>query len=133
MRRYPQRIPRFRAVAGLELAREVLELEHFELGPYDIDNDLHVVGLTGGMWAKFVELATAASGAFEGERECLVCGCTDSRACEGGCGWVGPIDVCSACVKSDEGFELLRDELTRVAHALQELVAARLWCARSNK
>ncbi len=38
-------------------------------------------------------------------RYCRVCGCTDDRACEGGCSWVtdaetsqGP--VCSACVKS---------------------------------
>ena len=28
---------------------------------------------------------------------CRVCGCTDDRACDGGCWWVQP-DLCSACV-----------------------------------
>lgn len=27
---------------------------------------------------------------------CRVCGCTDDRACDGGCSWVEP-DLCSAC------------------------------------
>lgn len=34
---------------------------------------------------------------------CVVCGCTDDRACEGGCYWVDvgdPVDVCSACVEA---------------------------------
>lgn len=30
------------------------------------------------------------------ERSCRVCGCTDNRACFGGCHWIGP-DLCSAC------------------------------------
>lgn len=30
-------------------------------------------------------------------RSCRVCGCTDERACEGGCRWV-EADLCSACV-----------------------------------
>ena len=30
------------------------------------------------------------------EGRCLVCGCTDMRACDGGCSWVGPA-VCSRC------------------------------------
>lgn len=29
-------------------------------------------------------------------RRCRECGCTDGRACEGGCWWVLP-DVCSSC------------------------------------
>lgn len=29
-------------------------------------------------------------------RTCRVCGCTDARACEGGCWWV-EADLCSAC------------------------------------
>lgn len=37
-----------------------------------------------------------------GERTCVVCGCTDSRACAGGCSWVEthpatPTGVCSTC------------------------------------
>ncbi|MHB1681619.1 MAG: hypothetical protein ACYCYO_02145 [Bacilli bacterium] len=31
------------------------------------------------------------------ERTCLVCGCTDDHACEGGCFWVAH-DLCSACM-----------------------------------
>jgi hypothetical protein len=29
--------------------------------------------------------------------ECRVCGCTEDRACEGGCSWVEPA-LCSDCV-----------------------------------
>lgn len=28
--------------------------------------------------------------------ECRICGCTNQRACEGGCHWIEP-DLCSAC------------------------------------
>lgn len=34
---------------------------------------------------------------LRGEAVCRVCGCTDERACEGGCRWVD-IDLCSRCV-----------------------------------
>lgn len=30
------------------------------------------------------------------ERRCRACGCTDDRACPGGCWWV-EADLCSAC------------------------------------
>lgn len=33
-----------------------------------------------------------------GVRSCERCGCTDDRACIGGCFWVAP-NLCSACVK----------------------------------
>jgi hypothetical protein len=42
---------------------------------------------------------------------CRECGCTDERACPGGCSWVEP-DLCSACVEAagdDAGGELLED------------------------
>lgn len=32
----------------------------------------------------------------ETERACRVCGCTETRACPGGCSWV-EYDLCSAC------------------------------------
>jgi hypothetical protein len=32
-----------------------------------------------------------------GEMTCRVCGCSDSRACEGGCFWAAP-NLCSRCV-----------------------------------
>lgn len=31
-------------------------------------------------------------------RSCRVCGCTDDRACDGGCSWVD-LDLCSACIE----------------------------------
>jgi hypothetical protein len=33
-------------------------------------------------------------------QSCRVCGCTEDRACEGGCYWIEP-DLCSACAKAD--------------------------------
>ena len=33
-------------------------------------------------------------------RSCRVCGCTDTRACEGGCWWVED-DLCNRCRKED--------------------------------
>jgi len=37
-----------------------------------------------------------------GQRACLRCGCTEDRACPGGCSWVEPADVCTACLTPDE-------------------------------
>ncbi|MCL6599810.1 MAG: hypothetical protein K6T81_13905 [Alicyclobacillus macrosporangiidus] len=34
------------------------------------------------------------------EPKCRVCGCTESRACEGGCYWVEP-DLCSRCAAAE--------------------------------
>jgi hypothetical protein len=36
-----------------------------------------------------------------GERYCVRCGCTDARACEGGCSWV-TLDECSTCIERTE-------------------------------
>lgn len=34
---------------------------------------------------------------------CARCGCTEERACEGGCHWVGvDVPICSACIRDDE-------------------------------
>jgi len=41
------------------------------------------------------------------DSQCIRCGCTDSRACEGGCSWA-VIDrdtrqgICSNCVEGDD-------------------------------
>jgi hypothetical protein len=41
---------------------------------------------------------------------CMACGCTDDRACPGGCSWVAP-DKCSACFDVDgEPFAVGADE-----------------------
>ena len=38
----------------------------------------------------------------EFERACRACGCTDSRACAGGCSWAEP-GLCSRCVGKEKG------------------------------
>lgn len=43
-------------------------------------------------------------------RRCRVCGCTDERACPGGCSWVEE-DLCSACVMT---ARRIRDEVEAV-------------------
>jgi hypothetical protein len=50
-----------------------------------------------------VSIAELPEGKFEHDmtkhpemRQCRACGCTDIRACAGGCYWVEP-DLCSAC------------------------------------
>jgi hypothetical protein len=41
---------------------------------------------------------------MSGVRSCRICGCTDARACPGGCSWAGET-LCSACVPTvDETF-----------------------------
>lgn len=45
------------------------------------------------------------------ERACSKCGCTDRRACQGGCFWIGP-NLCSACGKPPPIF--LRLKATRI-------------------
>jgi hypothetical protein len=43
-------------------------------------------------------VADLAAAADEGSRECRQCGCTDARACLGGCYWVAA-DLCSTCAR----------------------------------
>lgn len=53
---------------------------------------------------------------------CVICGCTDSRACAGGCSWLAVdrderVGVCSSCspTRSTAAVELRRYQLTREA------------------
>lgn len=44
--------------------------------------------------------AAAAPTADDDEAACVICKCTEDRACDGGCHWVANelgVDVCSAC------------------------------------
>lgn len=41
--------------------------------------------------------------------KCRACGCTDDRACLGGCWWVEP-DLCSACDRGDRLLAVIEDE-----------------------
>lgn len=59
----------------------------------------HEVTHVEGMVVKFCE----SFGISYGERTCVHCGCTDSRACDGGCEWSiehrsTPTGVCSYCL-----------------------------------
>jgi len=54
--------------------------------------------------------------------ECVVCGCTESRACPGGCAWLAydadtERGVCSACVRTQPEA---RRRLATALHALEE-------------
>lgn len=40
-------------------------------------------------------------------RACERCGCTEARACPGGCFWIGPT-LCSACGRPEKRFEPLK-------------------------
>jgi hypothetical protein len=37
-------------------------------------------------------------------RACLRCGCTDDRACAGGCSWIHNSSVCDACADNGESM-----------------------------
>lgn len=62
------------------------------------------------------------------ETQCIGCGCTDSHACEAGCGWlvaddVEPVGVCTECAESEEEAERMLAEHLDAA-ALEVLVEA---------
>jgi hypothetical protein len=51
------------------------------------------------LWAAYADRTEAER---SGEAACVLCGCTENQACEGGCRWVPNllmVDVCSACVE----------------------------------
>jgi hypothetical protein len=37
---------------------------------------------------------------------CVICGCTDLRACDDGCAWIVP-GLCSTCFLARNGFEVV--------------------------
>lgn len=56
-------------------------------GPYDnLESEL----------AQVMAVAWAWHDQLQTRQRCRVCGCTDQRACPGGCWWVEP-DLCSTC------------------------------------
>ena len=44
------------------------------------------------------------------EQVCRECGCTDERACPGGCWWV-EADLCSACQMKEEPAQVGREQI----------------------
>ena len=73
---------------------------------------------------------------------CIGCGCTESRACPGGCSWTridreANIGVCSRCVRSvadwDAGQRTLSDQAHRNRHArCRSCNAAIIWFTTNN-
>ncbi len=53
---------------------------------------------------------------------CRTCGCTDERACEGGCFWVEP-DRCSACATPSEIYDLLTEQQRNAVDLVVESMA----------
>ena len=47
-------------------------------------------------------------------KKCRRCGCTEDRACAGGCSWVADTDVCSACLTGLEDV-FYEDLICRIA------------------
>ena len=70
------------------------------------------------------EAAAAAEAMDETAERCVVCSCTEDRACRGGCSWVAP-GLCSSCIPTPAslmraGQEALdRGDLT--THAVYEV------------
>jgi hypothetical protein len=52
-------------------------------------------------------------------RKCRRCGCTEARACLGGCAWVLNTDVCDRCLTNEEcALGMLIEELRGIADRL---------------
>jgi hypothetical protein len=58
------------------------------------------------------------------ERECFVCGCTDERACPGGCAWAAK-DLVIKVTKRGKPGEVRRSICTRCAYVLERLDSLR--------
>ena len=57
-------------------------------------------------------IVTVPATSLRPEATCVYCGCTDSKACPGGCTWVElhqhtPTGVCSGCTASIKGLQRL--------------------------
>ncbi|GGS84594.1 hypothetical protein GCM10010156_49030 [Planobispora rosea] len=80
--------------------------------------DLHCLNLAASMGERMgpvlVRLRDAEAGHEEDEPVCRICGCSENRACEGGCAWVpNPlgVDVCSACTYAITATVMAEEDL----------------------
>jgi len=64
-----------------------------------------------------LDTAAPPGGIEPGEPRCRICGCTDDRACEGGCFWIEE-DLCSACLKTATVLESLRVHQAQISIVL---------------
>jgi len=60
----------------------------------------------------------AATAPTTPERTCRICGCTDSKACEGGCSWATP-GICTKCIfeRVPECIDLLVEVILEIHQA----------------
>lgn len=59
-------------------------------------------------------------------RSCRICGCTDARACPGGCSWAGE-RLCSACVPPVDDVYIALQFVSDTDHITEDQV--RSWSA----
>jgi hypothetical protein len=76
--------------------------------------------------------------AFPKSGRCRVCGCTDDRACEGGCFWVDKDDtLCSTCAGTRGDLAAtLRDIAARLSdelHTPRRTAGRKLWIEKAIK
>jgi len=89
-----------------------VDQEPVEIGPYDVmqleasaedgaaeETDREI--LARAYELQGMERARQARIAAGVEMQCRVCGCSDSRACDGGCVWAEPF-LCSQCARKGE-------------------------------
>ena len=65
-------------------------------------------------------------------RSCVVCGCTEERACPGRCAWIEPdVDVCTACPHTPAAMvEICKKEqaiIDRMVRSMAVDLAYRVW------
>ena len=69
-------------------------------------------------------------------RKCRVCGCTDDRACEGGCYWVEE-DLCSQCAADVDEVDVFLDPRRRIkaliAECEQTIIDGEYWNHRRDQ
>ncbi|MEN6537813.1 MAG: hypothetical protein ABFD89_29445 [Bryobacteraceae bacterium] len=90
----------------IELERKLqlaIDLERWAKGQHDAGNPMGVLGMSDAIVEQIlisdeIEEARQARIAAGEEMVCRVCGCSDTRACPGGCYWAAP-GLCSKCAE----------------------------------
>lgn len=77
----------------------------FHLRLRDADDNRLATCYDEGNARALVDQLNASPDVLSSVRTCRACGCTDLRACPGGCYWVS-LDLCSACAKKGGGERL---------------------------
>jgi hypothetical protein len=65
---------------------------------------------------------------------CRYCGCSDDRACPGGCGWVDEIHtICSACLEVEISMDFWLQDVVVVTKTLQIVAGMKPWLKHRGK